>query len=341
LKALRIMLGTGVRELLSGMPDDAILVASWLILPAICIGCMRQMIAAQRITLDFSLRRLESIELDRAIVLYARVCNDLEEIGRRGADCNGSLRSRYRHRAEIRRQYGKEIEDLTTYAHHLRGMIIRIRRKPLQRYRSWVHAVSSRFAFSYALAVYLLILTVLLAYLSEQRVWAAELTIKTETMLIWNAIREPLLYANVFSAGFVAILMPIFYFARRTALFIEERAQSQLLKEFARTDPDRLISREQDSKADQYPPEEQGPEEPPPDRSWFSVLGVSPSATIDEIKEAYKVKIKQNHPDRVCGMSPVFTELAEAESKKLNAAYQEGLDIVSLSPALASHAHSS
>jgi DnaJ-class molecular chaperone len=54
-------------------------------------------------------------------------------------------------------------------------------------------------------------------------------------------------------------------------------------------------------------------------------LGVSHSATMDEIKLAYKARIKQNHPDRVREMSPMFRELAEAETKKLNAAYEEAL----------------
>ena len=35
--------------------------------------------------------------------------------------------------------------------------------------------------------------------------------------------------------------------------------------------------------------------------------------------------IKQNHPDRVHGMSPAFRELAEAETKRINVAYQEAL----------------
>src|SRR5207237_7157426 len=95
---------------------------------------------------------------NRATLLYERVCNNLKEIDRLGADCNGSLRSRYRHRAKIRRQYSKELDDLRAYAHHLRAMIIRIRGRPLQRFRSWAHTVSSRSAFSYALALYVLIL---------------------------------------------------------------------------------------------------------------------------------------------------------------------------------------
>jgi DnaJ-domain-containing protein 1 len=59
--------------------------------------------------------------------------------------------------------------------------------------------------------------------------------------------------------------------------------------------------------------------------AWFNVLGVSPSATVDEVKQAYKVLLKQNHPDRVFNMSAAFRELAEGETKKLNTAYAEAL----------------
>jgi curved DNA-binding protein CbpA len=62
--------------------------------------------------------------------------------------------------------------------------------------------------------------------------------------------------------------------------------------------------------------------------SWFDVLGLSPSATIEEVKEAYRVRLKQNHPDRVHGMSPLFKTLAEAETKKLNVAYEEALAVL-------------
>ena len=40
---------------------------------------------------------------------------------------------------------------------------------------------------------------------------------------------------------------------------------------------------------------------------------------------AYKVLIKQNHPDRVHDMSPALIRLAESETKKINAAYQQAL----------------
>ena len=60
-------------------------------------------------------------------------------------------------------------------------------------------------------------------------------------------------------------------------------------------------------------------------KSWFDVLGVAPSATVEDVKRAYKLLVKQNHPDRVHSMSAVFRALAESETKKLNAAYAEAL----------------
>jgi DnaJ-domain-containing protein 1 len=58
---------------------------------------------------------------------------------------------------------------------------------------------------------------------------------------------------------------------------------------------------------------------------WFAVLGVLPSATIEEVKQTYKMLVKKTHPDRVHDMSPTFVTLAESETKKLNAAYAEAL----------------
>ena len=69
----------------------------------------------------------------------------------------------------------------------------------------------------------------------------------------------------------------------------------------------------------------EAPLAPEEETTWSGVLGLSPAATIDEIKQAYKLHIKANHPDRVHDMSPMFRELAEAETKKLNAAYEEAL----------------
>ena len=52
---------------------------------------------------------------------------------------------------------------------------------------------------------------------------------------------------------------------------------------------------------------------------------------MEEVRKAYKNLIKQNHPDRVHDMSPVFRDLAELETKKVNATYRQALSSTSAS----------
>ena len=93
---------------------------------------------------------------------------------------------------------------------------------------------------------------------------------------------------------------------------------------FAATDPDQLI---EEARGGETADEAPAPEIPEAidDGRWYAVLGVLPSATLEDIKQAYKTQIKKNHPDRVHDMSASFVKLAEAETKKLNAAYAEAL----------------
>ena len=94
-------------------------------------------------------------------------------------------------------------------------------------------------------------------------------------------------------------------------------------KEFADADFDQLIDQPHADDVDPSQPEDSG--EVSEDESWFAVLGLSKAATIEDVKEAYKTLIKQNHPDRVQGMSLAFRQLAEFETKRLNAAYEQAL----------------
>jgi DnaJ-domain-containing protein 1 len=61
------------------------------------------------------------------------------------------------------------------------------------------------------------------------------------------------------------------------------------------------------------------------DKSWFEILEVSPSSSLDEIKLAYKKKISMYHPDKVSSMGPEFNEIAQIKSKEINAAYDEAV----------------
>jgi DnaJ like chaperone protein len=54
---------------------------------------------------------------------------------------------------------------------------------------------------------------------------------------------------------------------------------------------------------------------------WFEVLGVTPGATVGEIKSAYRMRVRQYHPDRTEGLGPELRSLALRKTQELNVAY--------------------
>lgn len=55
--------------------------------------------------------------------------------------------------------------------------------------------------------------------------------------------------------------------------------------------------------------------------SWFRILDVPKTASLEIIKSAYKRQISQYHPDKVASMGLELKELAELKTKRINAAY--------------------
>ncbi len=47
-------------------------------------------------------------------------------------------------------------------------------------------------------------------------------------------------------------------------------------------------------------------------KSYFAILGISPNATVDEIRSAYRRLAKEFHPDRYAGGSERFRDIQEA-----------------------------
>ncbi len=314
------MLALGVGEDFSVAVLNAGILALWAVLPGLLFGFTRQLLVARRIRPEFSLRKSEVLELDRAVPLYQRACYRLQELSDQSAGAGGLWSDLLGRRADIWRRHVDELEDLYAHAHHLRATITRLKRRPLERLRSWVHIVSSQFALGGAIAAHIVGLALLIFLFHV--IWMDELTSRETNPLVWYPLDARLFYANAIAAGFAAVVAPVFYVVRWASLRQEYWVELCALKAFANTDPLQIIAQPQAEQPDQQQADSSvlgG------DNSWFGVLGLSHSATIDEVKEAYKALIKQNHPDRVHGMSPAFGKLAEAETKKLNAAYQLAL----------------
>jgi DnaJ-domain-containing protein 1 len=69
------------------------------------------------------------------------------------------------------------------------------------------------------------------------------------------------------------------------------------------------------------PPPRAVPVTEPETLSAYEILGLSPSATVLEIKTAYRKRVKECHPDLFAGMDQQAKALAERWTRALNAAY--------------------
>jgi hypothetical protein len=321
------MLGGLADQLLLLTPSGAPLLALLVVPPGLLVGYISYRLAARQLRPSFSLRPLESFELQRALLLY--------EMAARRIETDGQLQKNApRWRRALRRilglgreasPQGDEVEDVQVYLRDLRATIVRLRRRPFKRYKNWVHTVSARTALGRSLLCYLLILAALVAVVCAYQpiLWARGIDPGFKTYVLWQAVKGRLLFANWLTANLAAITTPLFYAARRVTLNRRNGAQISALKEFAGAGTEQL-RHERPGDADGAA-QENAPEAVD-QSSWPIVLGVSPAATLDEVKQAYKGLIKKNHPDRVNDMSASLVSLAEAETKKLNVAYAEALN---------------
>jgi len=103
-----------------------------------------------------------------------------------------------------------------------------------------------------------------------------------------------------------------------------------VFKDLASIGPGQLFDQFDAEQVTQDQPRLEDPSETFDDRNWYAVLGLPESASIEEVRKAYKALIKQNHPDRVHDMSPALRTLAESETKLINAAYRQALHLFAL-----------
>ncbi|PWT92381.1 MAG: hypothetical protein C5B56_02350 [Proteobacteria bacterium] len=308
--------------------SDATLLAVAAALPTAFIVYLYLSLPAKWGRADFSLGKLEMMELRRATLLCEKAAAHREEIYARRKPLGSPWRASFRARAEFRKRFGAELEELDCYARDLRGTIMQLRGRPLQRFKSWVHAISARSALNRSLCCYSFLLMALtcMYYFGGPLLWTAGL-VSFDDLAHWPAVDRGVLLAHTMAAALAFLLMPPLYLLRRAQLRKLNEPYLRKLQNFMAADPEPSVdprrgeNAAQGATTDEPPAASEAPQESP----WFDVLGVSSSATIDEVKQAYKALVKQNHPDRVHDMSPIFRELAEAQTKKINSAYAEAM----------------
>jgi DnaJ-domain-containing protein 1 len=306
---------------------NTILLALCVVLPALAVAYARQSVIAPRRRPEFMLQKSERSELKRAVELYGQVRHRLEQMREGNELINSFWRTALRRHSSIPEQ-NEELEDLKAYAQHLQAMISRLRSQPLLRLKSWISSRSVQYALGYAIAVYCVsfILLWLLAYtISDQPAWMREFQAEASDGNLWYPFDQQFFYINAMAAAFSAVAAPISYFIRRYSLRWQYSLEFCVFADLSDIGPAESIY-ESDIAYDEIAAaaaDSQG------DKDWIRILGVSESATLEEVKTAYKTLIKQNHPDRVQGMSQAFKKLAEVETKKINAAYRQALSAAS------------
>jgi DnaJ domain len=303
---------------------NAALLALWPALPLLVIGFIKQLLIARRIRPNFSLRRSETAELERAVALYEDVRSRIKEIGKRERPPSRRWPAFLAPSPNATEEEIHELEEFEAHAQHLRESIVRLRNQPLQRLRFWVHVKSAQSAMGLALATHVVTLALLIVafYDVEQSSWISQFRPPANT-LVWYPFDERLFYANAVATGLASLAMPLFYLLRRASLKGEHAFEFAIFKDLATNGP--AIGEPQPEAGDDGSSQQVDTGIVGGEPDWAAVLGLSDSATVVEVKDAYKVLIKKNHPDRVHDMSPAFKVLAESETKKINAAYQQAL----------------
>ena len=322
------MLETGSGGDFSPAIVNAILLGLWAVLPVLAGAYMRQYLLAPRRRPEFMMQKSERSELKRAVALYAQVHHRLEQMLEGDELINGFWRAALRRQSDIP-EPNEELEDLKAYAQHLQAMISRLRNQPLVRLKSWVSRRSVQYALGCAIAVYCvsLILLWLLAFdVSDQPAWAQDFQTEFNDGLLWYPFDEQFFYANAAAIILSGLATPLIYYIRRYSLRCQYSLEFCVSADLADIGPTESIHESDIAAAGNFVPARDDLEN---DEDWIRILGVPESATIQEVKQAYKTLIKQNHPDRVQGMSQAFKKLAEIETKKINAAYRQALSAAS------------
>ena len=320
------MLGSSGGGDFSAAIVNTILLALWAVLPALAVAYARQRALGPRRRPEFMLQKSERSELKRAVDVYGQVRHRLEQIREGNELINSFWRSALRRHSSIPEQ-NEELEDLKAYAQHLQAMISRLRNQPLLRLKSWISARSVQYALGYAIAVYCVsfVLFWLLAFaISDQPAWVREF--QAEANGGWYPFDEQFFYVNAAAIAVSAIATPIIYFIRRYSLRWLYSLEFCVFADLSNIGPTESIYESDIASGEASAAAIADIQS---EEDWIRILGVSESATIEEVKEAYKTLIKQNHPDRVQGMSQAFKKLAEVETKKINAAYRQALSAAS------------
>ncbi len=314
---------------------NVVLLTLWSALPILSLAYLHHSLALRQVRQEFSLRKSEAAELDRALGLYREVRSRLAEIDAQDRTAKGFLQLVFALQPDVGRLNEEEREDLNAHARHLQATIAKLRGLPLRRLRARIGAWSFHSAVGGAIAVHAatFVILVLTFSLADLRAAARELAGTGRDALVWYPFDASYFLANGAGAAAGMLFAPAFYLWRRTSLAREYAMEFTVLGELAETSAEEIADQPAGRIDDvEQPLQDEAlrdgsfPIEPEMERSCFAILGIEQSASLDQVRAAYRMRIKQSHPDRLHDVSPAIRTFAEDETKRLNAAFQEALE---------------
>lgn len=78
---------------------------------------------------------------------------------------------------------------------------------------------------------------------------------------------------------------------------------------------------------EQEPEQKASTQTEPSPEAWHETLNVSPNASSEDIRRAYKVLMSQYHPDKVASLGEELKALAEKKSKEITSAYRNAMQL--------------
>jgi DnaJ like chaperone protein len=110
-----------------------------------------------------------------------------------------------------------------------------------------------------------------------------------------------------------------FFYATRRILFGKQNVNQQRRQYFNRQGYQRFTDGNASGSSAGFTGSNRSPESNNP----YAVLGVSPHATQEEIRKAYRKLANKYHPDKVQHLGDEFKKLAEERFKEIEAAYRD------------------
>jgi hypothetical protein len=289
----------------------------------VCITCYE--IWASRASNNFALSAEEAEELSDVARKFNTVSQRLDEINEEGSQLKQNADGMYHRGSKLGIALNRELEVLRPEQEDLVTRYTEIQQLPIGRLNEWIRLFSIRSGFRWTAFAYVAI--GLSLYLLDP-VWMRGLSkFIGQYMFLRFPGAGDILYGSVLIAALTsAALFPIIYYIRRS---MHDRATDAIRQRLSESpDEDDPQASEEDS-ADEYDGSESESHEPDnaenEDKPWYEILGVSPTASSQEINVAYREQVKKCHPDLVAGLDPDFRTLADEKAKALNAARAEGL----------------